>query len=86
MTEHRGSIGMPFKCQIRIEHPEQGELLVTSRDISDKGVYVLAPGTVGLDVGVRVRGQVQGMAEEAPILEMEVVRVDQTGVGLRFCQ
>jgi hypothetical protein len=33
-----------------------------------------------------VSGQVQGLMEDAPILQMEVVRVEPVGVGLRFLQ
>jgi len=35
-------------------------------------------------VAGRVRGQAQGLPMEAPILLMEVVRVEPMGVGLRF--
>lgn len=55
-----------------------------TRDISDSGVYVLLEQSGLLAVGDRVRGQVQGLPMEAPILLMEVVRVEPMGVGLRF--
>jgi len=29
-------------------------------------------------------GQVQGLMDDAPVLEMEVVRVEPSGVGLKF--
>jgi hypothetical protein len=35
-------------------------------------------------VGSVVTGQVQGMMEDAPTLDMEVVRVEPSGVGLTF--
>ena len=36
--------------------------------------------------GEQVQGQVQGLPMEAPILSLEVVRVEALGVGLRFVQ
>ena len=58
--------------------------MVMTRDISDSGVYVLLEQSGLLAVGDQVRGQVQGLPMEAPILLMEVVRVEPLGVGLRF--
>lgn len=40
-------------------------------------VEALIPGSV-------VEGQVQDMMEDAPIVKMEVVRVEKTGLGLRY--
>ena len=62
-----------------------GELLVTTRDISECGVYVLMDQAQNmLSMGEQVQGQVQGLPMEAPILKLEVVRVEALGVGLRF--
>ena len=37
-------------------------------------------------MGEQVQGQVQGLPMEAPVLTLEVVRVEPLGVGLRFIQ
>jgi hypothetical protein len=37
-------------------------------------------------IGTRLTGQVQGLMDDAPVLQMEVVRVESAGVGLRFVQ
>ncbi len=85
MSEQRQNIRTPLKVRLRIEHPVHGEMLVTTRDISDTGVYVLLDQAQDLlTIGERVSGQVQGLPMEAPILQLEVVRVEMLGVGLRF--
>ncbi|CBL46035.1 Hypothetical protein HDN1F_24520 [gamma proteobacterium HdN1] len=70
--------------QFKLLHPALGERTISTRDISDEGVYLILenPGGV-LPVGARVQGQAQGV-EGAPVMEMEVVRVDAAGLGLRF--
>ena len=35
-------------------------------------------------VGTVVKGQIQGMMEDAPVVTMEVVRIAEDGVGLRY--
>ena len=74
----------PMKCRIRISHPLVGELVAQTRDLSDGGVYVRHERLLMLQPGDRVTGQVQDLPMEAPILDMEVMRVDSEGVGLRF--
>lgn len=74
----------PMKCRIKICHPSFGELVAQTRDLSDGGVYVRHDGLAALELGERLTGQVQDMPFEAPVLEMEVMRVDAEGVGLRF--
>ena len=85
MSNHRSNVRTPLKVRLRIEHPLHGELILTTRDISDCGVYVLMDQAQDkLSIGERVRGQMQGLPMEAPILQLEVVRVEAMGVGLRF--
>lgn len=73
-----------MKCRIRISHESFGEVLAQTRDLSDSGVYVKHPDLVSLQPGTIVRGQVQDLPIPAPELQMEVMRVDSEGVGLRF--
>ncbi|MHA6491781.1 PilZ domain-containing protein [Pseudomonas borbori] len=87
MSNQRKNTRTPLKVRLRLEHPLHGELMVTTRDISDCGVYVLMDqGQDLLTMGERLAGQVQGLPMEAPILQLEVVRVEPMGVGLRFVQ
>ncbi|MBB1518594.1 PilZ domain-containing protein [Aquipseudomonas guryensis] len=75
----------PLKVQLRIDHPVHGQMLVTTRDISDSGVFVVIDDAQRLlQIGERVSGQVQGLPIEAPVVQMEVVRFEPSGVALIF--
>jgi hypothetical protein len=59
-------------------------MLVQTRDISEGGVFILTPDQDLPPIGSIVSGQVQGMGEQAPILQMEIVREEPLGLGLKF--
>lgn len=82
--DKRQHIRTSLQCKIKITHDSLGEKIVKTRDISDGGVFVVLEPNDIPPVGSIVTGQVQGLMDHAPILEMEVVRVEPTGVGLRF--
>lgn len=84
MNDQRGQRRTPLKVKLRIDHPQHGELLVTTRDISDSGLFVLIDDQQLLHIGECVQGQVQGLPMEAPLVQLEVVRAAPGGVGLRF--
>ncbi len=86
MSNLRHSPRTPMKCRIKICHPSFGELVAQTRDLSDGGVYVKHPDLAALAQGTLVTGQVQDLPIEAPVLRMQVMRVDSEGVGLRFYQ
>jgi hypothetical protein len=83
-NDQRRFVRTPFACRIKIMHDSVGELLVKTRDISDGGVFVVLEPEHIPPIGTHLSGQVQGLMDDAPILEMEVVRVEPSGVGLRF--
>lgn len=75
----------PLKVQLRIDHPLHGQMLVTTRDISENGVFVVIDDAQRLlQIGEVVSGQVQGLPMEAPIVQMQVVRFEPSGVALIF--
>ena len=85
MTNQRSNTRAPLKVRIRIDHPVHGELMVVTRDISDSGVFVVIDDAQRLlQIGERVSGQVQGLPIEAPVVQMEVVRFEPSGVALIF--
>jgi len=86
MANQRQYPRAPMKCRIRIGHESFGEVLAQTRDLSDGGVYVKHPELTSLQLGMIVSGQVQDLPIPAPVLQMEVMRVDAEGVGLRFIQ
>ncbi|ENA33392.1 MULTISPECIES: PilZ domain-containing protein [Pseudomonas] len=73
-----------MKCRLRITHPDFGELICQTRDLSDGGVYVQHETLTEWPVGTRVQGQVLDLPIEAPVVDMELMRVDALGAGFRF--
>lgn len=86
MSDQRRHVRTPLSCMIKIKHDSIGELIVKTRDISDGGVFVILEPEHVPAIGSIVTGQVQGLMGDAPELTMEVVRVEPTGVGLRFVE
>ena len=84
MSEDRNYPRTPMKCQIKVTHTDIGEVLINTRDISDGGIFLLTDGVVMPAIGTIVQGQVQGMGGEAPMLKLEIVRAEPTGIGLKF--
>ncbi len=84
--EKRKYVRTAFSCRIKIITADDSELLVKTRDISDGGVFVVLEPEQMPPIGTIVSGQVQGLVDHAPVLQMEVVRTEANGVGLRFLQ
>ncbi len=84
--DQRQHVSTSFSCRIKISHESIGEILVKTRDISDGGVFVVLEPDQIPPIGTLLTGQVQGLMDDAPILQLEVVRVEASGVGLRFVQ
>lgn len=82
--DKRKHIRTPLQCKIKISHETFGEVIVKTLDISDGGIFVALDPDHIPPVGTIVTGQVLGLMEDAPILKMEVMRVESGGVGLRF--
>lgn len=76
---------IPVRCRVMISHHSIGEMLVHTRDISDGGIFIIADPGAMPPIGTQVRGQVQGMIADAPIVDMLIVRVETDGIGLKFC-
>lgn len=76
---------IPVRCRVLISHASFGEMLVHTRDISDGGIFIITDPTAMPPLGTQVRGQVQGMIADAPIVDMVIVRVESEGIGLKFC-
>lgn len=86
MTNNRQHLRTPIKCRVRIWHKSVGEKTVVTRDISNGGLFLVMDCQAEdmPDIGVILKGQLQGMMQDAPIVDMEVVRIEPLGIGLRF--
>lgn len=83
--DNRKYVRSKLKADIKLTHPDTGELSLHTADISDGGAFVLAEGNTLPGVGQHVSVQVQGIGDgEAPVVTMKVVRSDTTGIGLAF--
>jgi hypothetical protein len=85
MSEKRQHIRTAFSAQVKIIHPQVGELIVEMRDISNGGVYLLTGELANLEVGQELQLQAQDI-EDAPVLTARVVRVEPKGIALMFCE
>lgn len=72
--------------KVKIFHPERGEILVKTRNISDSGLFLLLDAEDIPPLGTILTGQVQGMLEDPPLVKMKVVRLEAGGMGLLFME
>ena len=86
MKEEREHPRIPLSVPVKVQHPEFGEKVFKMRDLSDGGVFLLTGNDLPLDKGARVKIQVQGMLEDAPVLDAEVVRKEAEGTALKFVE
>ena len=74
-----------LRAEVKLNHPVVGEQRSHTRDISEGGAFVLNEGITLPALGEIIEVQVQGMpGEAAPVVRMQVVRIDREGIGLEF--
>ncbi|HEB95656.1 MAG TPA: PilZ domain-containing protein [Sedimenticola thiotaurini] len=83
-AEKRRHERTPLCARIRITHESFGSRIVKIRDISLGGVFLLVEDLQMPPEGTVIEGQVQDDYMERPVVKMEVVRLEPSGVGLKF--
>lgn len=83
MNNRRKHNRTPATIDILIKHNAIGEKHIKTKDISDGGLFILVEPEVMPSIGEIVIGQVQGIPD-APLVDMEIVRVELDGIGLRY--
>jgi len=78
-------VQLPF--EVELNHPSLGKIRTVARDISESGIFVrLSP--TGLRAGAKVKVTVLNAAlvesNPTPTVDMEVARVTEEGLGLKF--
>ncbi len=74
-----------LRAEVKLSHPQVGDLKLRTADISEGGAYILAEGNTLPDVGEIVVVQVQGLGGgDGPLVKMRIVRFDNEGIGLVF--
>ena len=84
MINNRQFFRHPISVSIKISHESIDEVILETKDVSDGGLFVVVNPDKMPAIGVIVKGQVQGMAEDPPIVEMEIVRLANNGIGLKY--
>jgi hypothetical protein len=75
-----------MSLEVKLYHASEETVVLLTRDISAGGIYVVTDGQSLPPVGSVISGQVQGAMADPPVVQMEVVRIDAEGVGLRFLE
>ena len=86
MENRREHIRHPVTVDIKISHPDIGEVLVKTKNISDGGVFIIVDKTEMPPIGSIVQGQVQGEVDDLPVVTMKIVRTEKEGMGLQFIE
>ncbi|MGI9287274.1 MAG: PilZ domain-containing protein [Pseudomonadales bacterium] len=75
-----------LRAEVKLSHPEVGDLKLHTSDISEGGAYILSEGNALPSVGEVVEVQVQGLGDggAGPLVKMKIVRFDNDGIGLVF--
>lgn len=75
-----------LRAEVKLSHPQVGDLKLHTGDISEGGAYILAEGNALPSVGEVVEVQVQGLGDGSagPLVKMKIVRFDNDGIGLVF--
>ena len=76
----------PINADVLVRHPDIGEKIVKTRNVSDGGVFLITEPTAMPAIGEIVFGQVQGMIDNPPLIKMEIVRTEFDGIGLQFIE
>ncbi|VAW59252.1 hypothetical protein MNBD_GAMMA11-2618 [hydrothermal vent metagenome] len=87
--ENRKHLRIGLVVEIELTTPELGCINVSTRNISDGGLYLILDDIqlpcVGTEVKVRLKNQL-GDGEEPPINRAKVVRHEPDGIGLVFLE
>ena len=84
MRDKRQHIRTALKARVKVIIPGQDEVMMTLQDMSNGGLFLICDNNALPEIGTVVKVQVQGMLEDAPIIEGKVVRHTREGFGLAF--
>lgn len=71
-------------AKVKLMHPDIGEVILDIRDLSDGGLYVYCddPDLLPIDTEVRIQAINEDM--EMPIIDVQIVRKDGEGMGMKI--
>jgi len=80
----RRHVRIELPAKVKLIHPDIGEVVLKTRDVSDGGVYIMCDNPGLLPVGSVVQMQVISDDVEMPIVAAKIVRNDSQGIGMEF--
>jgi hypothetical protein len=86
MSEKRRYPRTNFNAQVKIMHPSITDAILNMRDLSHGGVFLHTGELTPPPVGTVLKLQIQGMADDPPIIDACIVRIEGDGVGLKFLE
>jgi c-di-GMP-binding flagellar brake protein YcgR len=84
--EKRKHIRTKLTSNVKLIHPDTGPIEVQTKDISDGGIYLISSTFDLPPVGTQVKVQLIDTPFEAPVLDMQIVRIENEGFGLAFME
>jgi len=87
MKNDRGSPRLPIQLEVEFDHDETGTINLTTKDISDTGIFINLDADKHPPVGTTAKVKLKNNfddGEEPPTLMMKVVRQTKEGIGLQF--
>lgn len=86
-SENRRDTRTKFRADVVVSHPEVGDVVTHTSDISETGAFILSEGNDMPAIGEIVSVQVQGMGGgDAPVVKMRICRSDKDGIGLEYVE
>lgn len=82
--EQRRHDRFPMSARVKLTHPALGSLTMSSRDMSDGGIFLNMGDAPPIPLNSEVEVQALDVPFEAPVLRMRVVRIEASGIGLAF--
>ena len=86
MDNQRKHKRVPLDVEVKISHPDIGEIIVKTKNLSDGGLFILVDPITMPPIGEIVQGQVQGEFGDFPVVTMKIVRTEDEGLGLQFVE
>jgi len=88
-NEQRKHLRIGLIVDIELTLPEQGQITVRTKNISDGGLFLILDSIelppLGTEVQVRLKNQL-GDGDEPPVNRAMVVRAEENGIGLEFLE
>jgi len=83
-ADQRKSSRIPLIARVRVMHPNFGQRILKSKDISDGGMFIISDACDWPAVGSRMQVQALDTPVEAEMLLVQLVRKTPQGVGVMF--